>query len=134
MMSMLPITRPLSIARDLGAADIRDVDFSLFDLFAACAAAGQQRVQGKTITGCRIQGPAVMLALPGVTFEDVNFGDSRGDIRNLLFRPDGDAFVGSIPFDDCSFVGCEFYGVGFTGPEPFLDQMRAITRAPGPDA
>ena len=133
MTSILPITRPLNIARDLAGADIRDVDFSLFDLFAACAATGQQRVKGKTITGCRIQGPAVMLALAGVTFEDVNFGDSRGNIRNLLFQPDGGAFVGAIPFDDCAFVGCEFYGVGFTGPESFPDQMRAVTSAPGRD-
>ena len=131
MKSALPITRPLNVARDLTVADIRDVDFSLFDLFAASAASGNQRVQDRTITGCRIQGPAVMLALSGVTFDDVNFGDSRGDIRNLLLRPEGSAFVGSIPFDDCAFVGCEFYGVGFTGPESFLEQMRAVTRRLG---
>lgn len=130
MTTALPITRPLSIARDLSGADIRNVDFALYDLFTSGARRGQQLVEGKTITGCRIQGPAVMLASSGVTFDDVNFGDSKGDIRNLLLLPDGDKAVGAIPFRDCAFIGCEFYGVGFTGATDFLEQMRRVTGMP----
>ena len=130
MMSQLPINRPLNVATDLGGDDIRGVDFSLFDLFVACSRAGKPLVEGKTITGCRIQGPAIMLASSGVTFDDVNFGDSRGSMRNLLLVPDGDKAIGAIPFRDCAFVGCEFYGVGFTGDSEFLDQMRQVTGAP----
>lgn len=128
-----PITRPLNVAKDLGVSDIRDVDFSLFDLFAAEMMLGRSLVQGKTITGCRIQGPAVMLASTGVTFQAVNFGDNGGDIRNLIMRSEGTKAIGAIPFRDCAFVNCEFYGVGFTGDAAFLEQVRALqtTQLPG---
>lgn len=128
-----PITRPLNVAKDLGVSDIRDVDFSLFDLFAAEMMLGRSLVQGKTITGCRIQGPAVMLASTGVTFQAVNFGDNGGDIRNLIMRSEGTKAIGAIPFRDCAFVNCEFYGVGFTGDAAFLEQVRALqtTSLPG---
>jgi len=122
-----PISRPLNVARDLGGSDIRDVDFSLFDMFVAESRKGHGLVQGKTVTNCRIQGPAVMLASNGVTFDAVNFGDTSGDMRNLILRADGQRAVGAIPFRDCAFVNCEFYGVGFTGPEDFLNQLRALT-------
>jgi len=121
-----PITRPLNVAKDLSVSDIRDVDFSLFDLFAAEMMLGRSLVQGKTITGCRIQGPAVMLASTGVTFDGVNFGDSGGDIRNLILRSEGTRAIGAIPFRDCAFVNCEFYGVGFTGDAAFLAQVRSL--------
>ena len=121
-----PITRPLNVAKDLGVSDIRDVDFSLFDLFAAEMMLGRSLVEGKTITGCRIQGPAVMLASTGVTFDGVNFGDSGGDIRNLIMRSEGTKAIGAIPFRDCAFVNCEFYGVGFTGDAAFLEQVRSL--------
>lgn len=129
-----PITRPVNIATDLSAADIRDVDFSLFDLFLAESRKGNRLVQGKTLTGCRIQGPGVMLASSGVTFDAVNFGDSRGDIRNILFVPDGPKGIGAIPFRDCAFVNCEFFGVGFTGATEFLDQMRGTELLPSRSA
>ena len=125
-----PITRPVNIATDLSGADIRDVDFSLFDLFVTESRKGKGLVERKTITGCRIQGPAVMLASSGVTFDAVNFGDTRGDIRNILFVPDGAKGIGAIPFRDCAFINCEFFGVGFTGPAEFLDQMRETQLLP----
>ena len=127
-----PITRPLNVARDLSGSDIRDVDFSLFDLFAAEMRMGRGLVQGKTITGCRIQGPAVMLASSGVTFDAVNFGESGDDVRNLILKPEGSKAIGAIPFRDCAFVNCEFYGVGFTGDAAFLDQIRALQLLPVP--
>lgn len=126
MLPHAPITRPLNVAKDLSGADIRDVDFSLFDLFAAEMMRGHQLVQGKTVTGCRIQGPAVMLASSGVTFDGVNFGDSGGDIRNLILKSEGTRAIGAIPFRDCAFVNCEFYGVGFTGDPAFLQQIRSL--------
>lgn len=122
----LPITRPLRIADNLAADEIIDVDFSLFDLFTAEARKGHALVAGKRIVGCRIQGPAVMLASIGVTFDEVNFGDNGGDIRNLILKGEGTRAIGAIPFRECAFLRCEFYGVGFTGPEEFLAQMRAL--------
>lgn len=114
------------MAKDLSGSDIRDVDFSLFDLFATEMMQGRQRVEGKTVTGCRIQGPAVMLVSSGVTFDGVNFGDSGGDIRNLILNSEGTRAIGAIPFRDCAFVDCEFYGVGFTGDAAFLQQIRSL--------
>lgn len=132
--SILPLSRPLSIAQDLTLANIVGVDFSLYDLFAAASRAGSPLVTSRTITGCRIQGPGILLAGNGVTFSDCNFGDSRGDIRNLLVRPMGDKAIGTVPMRDCAFIGCEFYGVGFTGPVDFLEQMARVTSTPGAGA
>jgi len=132
--SSLPITRPVRIAADFSAAEIVDVDFTLHDLFMACARNGERLIQGKTIRGCRIQGPAVLLASNGVTFTDVNFGDSRGEMGNLLTRSLGAKAIGSIPMRDCAFVSCEFHGVGFTGDDAFLEQMQQITGTPRPYA
>ena len=129
LITRLPLTRPEKIAidlADLSATEIRDLDFSLYDLFAGAARNGQQVVQGKTITGCRIHGPGVLLASMGVTFEDVNFGDSRGGMGNLLLRSLGDKAIGSVPVRDCAFISCEFYSVGFTGSEDFLQQMMGV--------
>lgn len=122
----LPLTRPLQVAKNFDADEIVDVDFSLFDLFAAEAHKGRALVSGKRIVGCRIQGPAIMLASAGVTFDEVNFGDNNGDIRNLILKSEGTHAIGAVPFRDCAFVRCEFYSVGFTGPEEFLSQLRAL--------
>lgn len=126
LISRLPLTRPEKIATDLTGSDIRDVDFSLYDLFVGAARNGQQLVQGKTITGCRIHGPGVLLASMGTTFEDVNFGDSRGGMGNLLLRTLGDKAIGAVPVRDTAFISCEFYAVSFTGSEDFLQQMMGV--------
>lgn len=130
MKSILPINRPLADAPDLDAAIFENVDIVLYELFAAASRAGQGLIQGRTFTGCRFQGPAIILASAGVTFSDTNFGDSRGGIANLLLRPVGDKAIGTIPMRDCHFIGCEFYGVGFTGPEEFIAQVSTLTDTP----
>lgn len=130
LISRLPLTRPEKIATDLTGSDIRDVDFSLYELFNVSARSGHGLVHGKTFTGCRIHGPGVLLASLGVTFENVNFGDSGGNIGNLLTRSLGDKAVGSVPVRDCAFVSCEFFGVAFTGPEEFLEQMMRVESRP----
>ena len=130
MKSILPINRPLADPSDLNALAFENVDIILYELFAAASRQGQGLIQGRAFTGCRFQGPAIILASSGVTFTDTNFGDSRGGIKNLLMRPLGDKAVGTIPMRDCQFIGCEFYGVGFTGPDEFLDQVSTLTNTP----
>lgn len=130
-MARLPITRALNVARDLNAQAFEDVDLSLHELFMAAAARGPGLIQGRSFTGCRIQGPGVMLVSDGVTFDETNFGDSRGDIANLVLRPAGGKAIGAVPVRDCAFVGCEFYGVGFTGAPEFLEQMLALSTSAG---
>lgn len=125
-MSRLPIDRPLNVARDLTARAFQDVDISLHELFMANVGQGQGLIQGRTFTGCRIQGPGIMLVSTGTTFDETNFGDSRGGIANLVLRPAGDKAIGAVPVRDCVFIGCEFYGVGFTGPSDVLDEILAL--------
>ena len=130
MTSILPINRPFADASDLNAEAFENVDIILYELFAAASKQGVGLIQGRTFRGCRFQGPAVILASSGVTFTDTNFGDSRGGIANLLLRPVGDKAIGTIPMRDCAFIGCEFYGVGFTGPEEFIAQVSTLTDTP----
>ena len=130
MNSILPINRPLTDAPDLNATTFENVDIILYELFTAASAKGVPLIEGRTFRGCRFQGPAIVLASTGVTFSDTNFGDSRGGIANLLLRPVGDKAIGTIPIRDCHFIGCEFYGVGFTGPEEFIAEVSALTDKP----
>ena len=125
-MSLLPINRPVALATDFGAAVFENLDLSLYDVFAHAARNGAPLIQGRTFKGCRIQGPAIALVSNGVTFEETNFGDSRGDIRNLVLKPIGDKAIGTVPMRDCAFIGCEFYGVGFTGTDEFIAQIVAL--------
>ena len=130
-MSRLPITRPVRIAPDLKVLVFEDVDVSLFDLHVAHHSAGLGVIQGRTFRGCRIQGPAIMLVSAGVQFGDCNFGDPDGDMRNLVLRPVGARALGTIPFRDTVFDGCEFYNVGFTGPEDILNELLSVTGTAG---
>lgn len=125
-MSQLPIKRPVSLAEDFGAAVFENVDLTLYDVFAHSVRNGTPMIHGRTFKGCRIQGPAIVLVSNRVTFEETNFGDSRGDIRNLVMKPVGDKAIGTVPMRDCAFIGCEFYGVGFTGTDEFIAQIIAL--------
>ena len=130
MKSILPINRPLADAPDLNATTFENVDIILYELYSAASAQGVPLVQGRTFRGCRFQGPAIVLVSNGVTFNDTNFGDGRGSIQNLLVRPVGDKAIGTIPMRDCHFIGCEFYGVGFTGTDEFIAEVSALTDKP----
>ena len=126
-MSRLPITREVSVAADLKATVFENVDVNLFDLHVAHHGAGLGIIQGRTFRGCRLQGPAIMLVSSGVHFSDCNFGDPESDMRNLVLRPVGSRALGTIPFRDTVFDGCEFYNVGFTGPEAILNELLSVT-------
>lgn len=125
-MALLPITRPVALTEDFGAEVFENVDLTLYDVFAHSARNGVAMIQGRTFRGCRLQGPAIVLVSSGVTFDETNFGDSRGDISNLVLRPVGDKAIGTVPMRDCAFIGCEFYGVGFTGTEELIAQILAL--------
>lgn len=130
-MSLLPINRPVNPAQDLGATVFEDVDLSLAQVYLAAAQRGPGAIDGRTFRGCRIQGPAVMLVGGDTTFEDTNFGDSRGDMANMILRPAGSKVIGAIPVRGCTFIGCEFFGIGFTGAPEFLDELMKLPSGPG---
>lgn len=125
-MSRLPITREVRIATDYTAAVFEDVDISLFDLHVASHGPALGVTMGRTFRGCRIQGPAIMLVSAGVQFNDCNFGEPDGVMANLVLRPAGARALGTIPFRDTVFDGCEFFNVGFTGPENILKDLLAV--------
>ena len=131
-MSRLPINRPVNLARDLTQTTFENVDLNLHDLYQHCRDKGA--VVGRTFTGCRLDGPAIVLVGPGTMFDETNFGDSRGGMKNLLLQPMGDKALGTVPFHDCTFVGCEFYNVGFTGSKEILEQLAAVPTVAGPAA
>ncbi|MFC5345022.1 hypothetical protein ACETK8_03330 [Brevundimonas staleyi] len=123
---MIGLGRRLNLAADLGKRAFVDEDMALYDLFLHHMRTGRAMIDGVTFTGCRIEGPAIMLVLPGTSFEAVNFGDSKGDIGNLVLRPVRNMAIGAIPVINCSFVNCEFHALGFTGNEQILSEILAI--------
>lgn len=125
-MSRLPITRPIKVAADLRATVFEDVDLNLFNLHTNLYEGNIGLIQGRTFRGCRLQGPAVLLVSSGVHFNDCNFGDPDGDMRNLVLRATGPRALGTLPFRDCLFDGCEFHNIGFTGSNEVVDQLLAV--------
>lgn len=125
--SFQPGGRPGRIPTDPMAKTFENVDISLFDLYRNSLWNGQRILQGRTFIGCQIEGPAVMTVLPGTNFDQTDFGLTDGDIRNLVLRPAGPSkVIGTIPVQDCRFINCVFHGVGFTGPEAFLQKILSL--------
>lgn len=126
-MAYTPITRPIRVAPDLTATVFEDVDVNMFELYVAVIGGTRPGlIENRTFRRCRIQGPAILLISTGVTFDDTNFGESRGDIRNLLLQPVGTHALGSMPLRNCAFENCEFFNVGFTGRQSVIDMMTTV--------
>jgi hypothetical protein len=126
---MIGLGRRLNLTGDLSKRAFEGEDMALYDLFIHHLRTGRSMIDGITFTGCRIEGPAIMLVLPGTTFDSTNFGESKGDIGNLVLRPLRSMAIGTIPVMNCAFVGCEFHALGFTGSEAIIDQILAIRSA-----
>jgi hypothetical protein len=127
--SQYPMTglgRRFNPAKDLGKQAFQDEDLSLFELYMNRMRTGRAIIENTTFTRCRIEGPGIVLVLDGTSFDRTNFGESKGDIANLILRPTGKMAIGSIPVRNCTFVGCEFYMLGFTGNEQTVEQLLQI--------
>lgn len=125
----LPMTglgRRFNPATDLTKRVFENEDMALYDLFMATLRQGRAIIEGITFKGCRIEGPAVMLVLDGTSFEATNFGNSKGNMGNMVLRPAANIAIGTIPVRNCTFEGCEFFGLGFTGEEAIVEQILAI--------
>ena len=117
------------IAEDLTAASFTGQSISLFDLFRAnVVATGKPMISGKTFTECTIEGPAVMLALRNVAFDGCDMGyTGDSDARALLLMPMAKSkVIGAIALEDCRFERCNFFMVGFTGSDSFIDQFLQV--------
>ena len=114
-------------APDLSATVMENAIASVSDLFLAGLRGGQATITGRTFVNCRLEGPAVFLALGGVQLENCSLGDAKGDMRSLLLKPmSPNRVTGVIPFLDCRFDACSFFSVGFAGSDAFLDQLLAL--------
>lgn len=123
---MTGLGRPRNITDDLSKRAFVNEDMALYDLFTHHMRHGRSVLDGISFTGCRIEGPAIMLVLAGTTFDATNFGESKGDIGNLVLRPVRNMAIGAIPVINCTFENCEFHALGFTGNEQILSQILAI--------
>ena len=120
---------PRPIAEDLTAATFSGQSISLFDLFReSLRTTGRPMISGKTFTDCTIEGPAVMLALKNVVFDACDMGyTGNGDVRALLLMPMAkNKVVGAIGMKDCTFRNCQFFAIGYTGGDAFIDRMLQV--------
>jgi uncharacterized protein YjbI with pentapeptide repeats len=127
--SQLPMTglgRRFNPAADLTKRAFENEDMALYDLFMATLRQGRAVIEGVSFKGCRVEGPAVMLVLDGTQFEATNFGNSKGNMANMVLRPAANMAIGAIPVRNCIFDGCEFHALGFSGNEAILEQILAI--------
>ncbi|MBX3479678.1 MAG: hypothetical protein KF842_04715 [Caulobacter sp.] len=120
-----------ALAEDLSASHFENVALSLVDLHRVRLRNGENLISGVTFRNCRIEGPAVMLVVAGCSFESTDFGYAGGDIATLVLRPASPrGVVGAIPMRECHFVGVQFFGIGYTGPDAFLNQILALGQTP----
>lgn len=109
---------------DPRATEFHGGRFALIDLYrASLQAGGGAVIEGRAFTDCTIEGPALMLVLENVNFDQTNFGPTGGDMRNMLFRPLGDMGIGAIPVRNCTFTNCRFLTLGITGNEELLNML-----------
>ena len=116
-------------ATDARATAFRDAIIWLPGLIVESIADRQPVIRGRTFTNCLLHGPAVFLAIQGVSLDGCNLGYSGGDVRNLVLRPASPtSVIGAIPFENCTFVDCDFDKVGFTGNDQFVDAILGVPR------
>ncbi len=125
----LPMTglgRPFNLVTDLSKRAFVNEDMALYDLYSHHLSTGRSIIDGVTFTGCRIEGPSIMLVLGSTHFDRTNFGETKGDIANLVLRPVANMAIGTIPVKDCTFVECEFFMLGFTGSDAIVKELLTI--------
>ena len=128
------------VCQDYNADTFDGVALALFELFRANLIATQKpMIEGKTFNNCIIEGPAVLLAMSGVSFDACNLGVSGDDARSLILMPMvKNRVVGAIAMKNCTFRNCQFFAVGYTGGDAFIDRLLQVLDpqkpTPGADA
>ncbi len=123
-----PAIRTLAQPHDYRSGEFKNKNLLLFELFRAnLESKGEILIRGAKFENCHIEGPAVLLALAGNSFNDCNFGVAHGDMRTLILYPASpDRVSGAIPMVDCVFEAVDFFSIGFTGHKAFLDSLLDI--------
>jgi len=117
--------------QDYSAEHFSGVTVSLHQLFYVnFQTTKQPLIVGKTFTDCLIQGPAVLLVTNDVLFDSCNMGAMGDDPRNLILLPmSTQGVVGPIAVQNSRFTRCDFMGVGYTGPDTFIDNLLQVLEA-----
>jgi len=91
-----------------------------------------QMVEGITATDCLILGPQVVV-LHGCTLDHCSWEHPGTDIGSILWRfPKAPEVVGCLVLINCTFVRCNFRGVGIAGtPEMLADWRRQLAPVSG---
>jgi hypothetical protein len=100
------------------------VEISLYDLARACMAEGKTSISDRTFRRCLVTGPAVMLVLDNVQFNNTNFGQP-GE-RHPRHRPaPGQPQPGGRrhPRHSLHLRRLRVPGPGLHRPDLFLDQL-----------
>jgi hypothetical protein len=119
-------------ASDPMAPMFNNMRINLTDLYRSqMHAGGGAIIEGRTFTDCMIEGPALMLVLDGVHFDSTNFGETGGDVRNMLFRPMATMAIGAIPVRNCTFRNCRFNTLGITGSDDLLQMLTQSVKTVG---
>lgn len=122
---------PYRRATDLTKSTFEGEAISLFELYRTVLQKGESVILDRTFRNCGFEGPAVALILGGVNFDGTDFGYTGGDIRNIILRPAWqEKVIGTIPIGRCQFIGCQFFAVGFTGSDKFIDQLLQVQTRP----
>jgi len=118
---------PWTLARNLSAKAFNGEVMSIYELYRDALHHGQTFIEDRAFVDCRLEGPAIMAVVGGVSFDSTDFGYTGGDIGRIVWRSaSSTGVVGAVPFRNCSFKGCSFFATGFTGPEAFLQQILAL--------
>lgn len=122
-----PLMAPPS-CEDYSVTDFKGVSVSLHRLFYENIQTNRQPlIRGKTFTDCVIQGPSVLLALSGVVFDACNLGAAGDEPRSLILMPMAkNTVIGPIAVAECTFTRCDFMGIGYTGPDAFIDNLLQV--------
>jgi uncharacterized protein YjbI with pentapeptide repeats len=116
------------VCQDYDVDHFDGVVLSLFELFRAnLIKTKTPLIQNRTFTNCVIEGPAVLLAMSGVNFDNCNLGMASEDSRSLILMPMAkNKVVGAIGLKDCTFRNCQFFAIGYTGGDAFIDRMLQV--------
>jgi hypothetical protein len=114
-----------AFGRELAARTTFEKEAIWLPLLAVhCLNAGETVIADRTFSDCVIEGPALLAALDGVTFEGCNLGLAT-DPKSLFYKAQGPMLTGVVAFSKTRFVRCRFVQVGFTGQEAAIDAMAA---------
>lgn len=89
-------------------------------------------VSDHEFSNCVISGPAVIAPIQQTTISNCALGGPPDEILWPTPPSQSGRVVGAVGLVNCTFEGCRFEGIGFTGPPEFLDQMRTNLLGPHP--